>query len=330
MSESSLVVTARCPACAEVYAVPLLGDRIAVCASCGRPLPVSHQITSTAVVAVPVTEITGAKKPDWGSKSTSRKNPTLKVKKPRSYNERTVRALYMRSRGACAVCKKELVTPALTTDTEPSNTAVIAHIVAHSAGGPRGSGSLPEGQRRRYANLLVVCADCSRKIDDQPSYYTVERLLAIKAEHEVWGLKQVKAAVTYINFPELELIVDQLVSTAAPPTTVFGSLAIRTKIQKNKLSDESGNLITIGLSRIREVEQFVQARARHDDSFPERLKAGFVGEYQRFVDMGIRGDALFEALASFSAGGQLANSRRQAAGLMILTYLFDRCEVFES
>lgn len=326
MPETSLVETVRCPACAETFAVPLLGDAAAVCSHCGHQFSAPIVPASDALAVVTPTAVRTTRR----TKSPKPKNPAVKFKKSRSYSERTVRALFLRSRGVCAVCRKELVTAALTADAEPSNTAIIAHIVAHSAGGPRGDNSMTTGQRRQYSNLLVVCADCSRTIDDQPSHYTVDRLFAIKAEHEIWGMKQVKAAVTHVNFPELEVIVGQLVSTAAPPTSVFSSLAIQKKIRRNKLSAESANMITIGLSRIREVEKFVQARARHDVTFPERLKAGFVGEYQRFMAMGIRGDSLFDVLASFSAGGHLANPRRQAAGLMILTYLFDRCEVFES
>src|SRR5262249_39242978 len=104
----------------------------------------------------------------------------------------------------------------------------------------------------------------------------------------------------------------------------------RQKMERNRLTEESGNQILLGMSRIRDVEQFVQARARIDSAFPERLKAGFIVEHQKYHVSGVRGDALFEILSLFASGGSVTNTRRVAAGIMILTYLFDRCEVFES
>lgn len=79
----------------------------------------------------------------------------------------------------------------------------------------------------------------------------------------------------------------------------------------------------------REVEEFVEHVAIRDSRFPERLKAGFVAEYSRLKEQGFEGDSLFEALREF-AYGRTRNFQKQAAGLAVLVYLFEKCEVFES
>ena len=51
-------------------------------------------------------------------------------------------------------------------------------------------------------------------------------------------------------------------------------------------------------------------------------------EYERYVASKVMGDALYEALASFASGGQ-HDFALQAAGRVVLAYLFEKCEVFE-
>ena len=59
--------------------------------------------------------------------------------------------------------------------------------------------------------------------------------------------------------------------------------------------------------------------------FGMRLKAGFVSEYKRLLEGGLKGDLLFMSLVRFAAG----RSGNESAGLVVLVYLFESCEVFE-
>jgi hypothetical protein len=59
-----------------------------------------------------------------------------------------------------------------------------AHIVARQAGGPRGEAM---GGPDTYANLVLLCPTCHRRVDKSPEgTFPVETLLAWKAEHEAW------------------------------------------------------------------------------------------------------------------------------------------------
>lgn len=69
--------------------------------------------------------------------------------------------------------------------------------------------------------------------------------------------------------------------------------------------------------------------ALYDTTFPERLRQGFITEYNSLRDTdGLTGDALFYALVDFTSGS-ISDLKRQAAGLAVLGYLFECCEVFE-
>jgi len=60
----------------------------------------------------------------------------------------------------------------------------ICHIKAASPNGPRYEPQQTADQRHGYDNLLVLCANHHKIIDDDPEAYTVERLTKMKAEHE--------------------------------------------------------------------------------------------------------------------------------------------------
>ena len=65
-----------------------------------------------------------------------------------------------------------------------------------------------------------------------------------------------------------------------------------------------------------------------DDQFPERLRAGFLRKYAEFHEGRLESDALFVALHDYASGGS-SDFNRQAAGLGVLCYLFQKCEIFE-
>lgn len=61
----------------------------------------------------------------------------------------------------------------------------IAHIVAESPEGPRGTDPI-SGDRNGYENLILLCNSHHQLVDAQPHAYTVERLLAMRDAHEDW------------------------------------------------------------------------------------------------------------------------------------------------
>ena len=58
--------------------------------------------------------------------------------------------------------------------------------MGRQAAGPRGNSPLTAEQRDRYANLILLCRNHHRIIDDSPETYTVEALHLLKQQHEQW------------------------------------------------------------------------------------------------------------------------------------------------
>jgi hypothetical protein len=101
---------------------------------------------------------------------------------------KTHKILWARSGNRCAICRCELVNESTICD----GNAIIGeecHIVAHELNGPRGNSSLSNNERDKPANLILLCRNHHKEIDDQPNTFTVEYLKKIKAEHEAWVRK---------------------------------------------------------------------------------------------------------------------------------------------
>ena len=132
-----------------------------------------------------------------------------------------------------------------------------------------------------------------------------------------------------VTFDELDVVTKFILGMRPPSSEIsFTITGIREKMLKNNLTEEVLFLLTMGMGKAREVGQFVEHNALLRPDFPEKLKSGFLTEYQRLSTQGIKGDELFECLRKFSSGYS-SDFRREAAGLAVLSYLFEKCEVFD-
>jgi hypothetical protein len=105
----------------------------------------------------------------------------------RHYSDRTLKLLWGRAAGRCAMpeCRVELFAEA--TDYDPIVViGEIAHVAAVADGGPRAAAALSPHQRNDYENLILLCQNCHARVDGQEGFYSVERLRGIKESHEAW------------------------------------------------------------------------------------------------------------------------------------------------
>ncbi|HRQ42094.1 MAG TPA: HNH endonuclease signature motif containing protein [Chloroflexota bacterium] len=247
----------------------------------------------------------------------------------RRYPTKDIKLLWGLSAGRCAFpdCRQ----PSIIDGTEVDDRAIIgkiAHIYAHSNEGPRAKPDLTDEERDRYDNWVILCSRHHDLVDAQPNTFTAEDLLSWKRDLETWVSSQLATEIAEITFVELEIVTQALLQSPMPPSSDFTVISPHEKMARNDLTDSVLFMVTLGIGKSKEVEDFVEHVAVRDPSFPERLRAGFVNEYNRLRDEGYVGDSLFEALRQFASNGN-SNFARQAAGLAVLIYLFEKCEVFE-
>ncbi len=250
---------------------------------------------------------------------------------PRKFQEKDIKLLWGQAAARCSFpgCLFKLVRAE--TNFDPIATiGEMAHIVAHAKGAraPRVDPNFPENLRDSYSNLILLCNTHHEIVDVQPNTYTVDELRRWKSEHERAVDEAQSKEIPNITFVELEIVAKAVLTAQAPSQESFLLTPPVEKMKKNGLSERTAYLIRLGIANARLVEDFVAKFTMTMPTFSDELKAGFVNEYNARVSEGFSGDELFEMMRVFAASGD-GDFRRGAAGLSVLTYLFEKCEVFE-
>ena len=221
-----------------------------------------------------------------------------------------------RAGGMCELCELRVV--------EDNNLiGEIAHIRGSKLGSARYDKNMPESERESPENLILLCPTCHTRIDKLPEKYTAEHLLDRRSRHLNKLELAVSRAMPDIEFPELDEAVQHIATIDIPLEYSYILVPPREKIRKNRLSPK---WVTMGLSQASTVSRYIDKHL--DAEFNRRLRAGFVKRYEKLRDEGLDGDDLFAALWQL-ASGRKTDPKMQAAGLALLVYLFEECEVFE-
>ena len=108
--------------------------------------------------------------------------------------DRTRKALWAKSGNRCILCRIELVQ-----EVENTNSNLIigqeCHIVSEKEKGPRANPNY-KGDYDEYNNLMLLCANDHKRIDDLTEIYTTEKLVLLKQNHEVWVRTTLEKDVT--------------------------------------------------------------------------------------------------------------------------------------
>lgn len=99
-----------------------------------------------------------------------------------------VKKVWLRSGACCAICGAYLLEGKLTH--RDFSLGELAHIVGQQStpGSPRGQADLPEAERDKADNLMLLCAGDHNEVDRNGALdvFTVEKLRKIKRDHESW------------------------------------------------------------------------------------------------------------------------------------------------
>jgi len=248
----------------------------------------------------------------------------------RNYSKTTLKVLFAFSGNQCA--HPDCSEPIVASQTKYSDAKVIghiAHIYAHSDGGPRSKPDLTEAERISPSNLLLLCPTHHGHVDGQHETYPATLLLDWKAKHERKYQNSLRVSITDLGYAELEVAARALMaSDSVEPDGNTHTLPPKQKIEKNNLGVGTESLLKMGAAKSEEVQATLQKSAQLDAGFPDRLREGFVNRYNKLVSEGLKGDDLFLEMWTW-AGGAGGDKIREAAGLCILTHLFIICDVFE-
>ena len=205
-----------------------------------------------------------------------------------------------------------------------ANVGELAHIEGNKPGEARYDSNQSDHERNSADNLILLCGTHHKLIDDQEDKYPVEKLIEIKENHEKWVISQCSKQIGVITFVELEIIKNFIITNSISESDT-SAIHPKDKIKKNELSPKIENLIKMGLSRSNLIEKYIDSNL--DVEFGERLKQGFINKYIELKEE-LNGDELFESMLDFACGNS-SDFKEKAAGLTILSYFFEKCDIFE-
>lgn len=255
----------------------------------------------------------------------------------RSYTDLTLKQLFLTSGHYCAFpdCTAAIVKFA---DSGPVILGQIAHIEGSSNDGPRPNPMLSSAQRDSYHNLIVLCAHHHSLVDKIDSAYPVATLKEWKRAAERAATDRLSVGATQVSFAELQIVCNAFADGDADlPSTALVAVPPQAKMDANDLTDALRPTMSIGLAQAPQVAEYIRRQALLSSRFPERLRAGFVAEYDRLRGAGVTGDALFLSLIEFGANSATSPQTDgngifviRAAATAVLCHLFQVCDVFEA
>ena len=158
-------------------------------------------------------------------------------------------------------CNKYLIEHPLTLI--GGNFSQIAHIVAFSEEGPRGYISRDPKRINDPSNLMLLCPQCHKLVDDHPSQYKVSTLEKYKNKHE----ERIRH-VTGLG-PDLKTTVVQLKTKVAGQVVAIPIAQVTEAVAPRYPTDARGHIID--LTNIEEGDGFVQVAMQRIRRETERL-----------------------------------------------------------
>src|SRR5262245_37722206 len=109
-------------------------------------------------------------------------------------SDKTRKTLWGRSGNSCAMCRTELVAEKNEHDRN-LNIGDECHIISSKQNGPRHDSNY-KNDFDEYDNLILLCKNHHKTIDELWETYTVALLKTIKANHEKWVKDALEKAKT--------------------------------------------------------------------------------------------------------------------------------------
>lgn len=234
------------------------------------------------------------------------------------------RLLHTKSGNHCAMCHRLLV------DGKSNGSACLgenAHIYGEKEGAARYDSTLKAEFVNSYENLIFLCSACHTKVDTEVDDFPPEKLIEMKNKHEKWVISKLEEGSNGFTFAELEVLSKHLMSIGIAPNKNldYRLLDIEGKINKNSLQEVQAE-INMGLTKIATVEDYLNRNP--DIHFAERLTDIMAQQYIELKTRYSDNVEIFNILWGITSGNY-TDFKYRAAGLGILVYFFEECEVFE-
>ncbi len=186
-------------------------------------------------------------------------------------------------------------------------------------------GGLPAEAVRKLEELRVAHPQIEIADFGEAEMRAVVMRLALHQLEDLFGVVPSQRTLDRLDFAQLRPVLTaiQRRDPGAEPPLAAPSVA---KLRHNTLSADAAALLRQGRRREKLVQEFFDAWP--DPSFGEGIAEAFRNRYRALKTAGLSPDQIFGYLQSF-AGGMEGEPSHQGAVLAVLSYFFERCDIFE-
>ncbi|MCE4283005.1 hypothetical protein LYZ77_21745 [Xanthomonas hortorum pv. vitians] len=172
--------------------------------------------------------------------------------------------------------------------------------------------------RKAHASLQIATWS-------EPELLTLTMGLNLSQLQALFGPAASIAIVDRLVMSDLMPIIDALQRQEPNPGNPPLTPPSAEKLEKNKLSEESGLFLRIGRRKSSLVDTFFRKSPRPD--LGERIAEAFRLRYTELKALDLPADTIFKHLQDYA--GFSGEPKRQGAALAVLAYFFDSCDIFE-
>lgn len=193
---------------------------------------------------------------------------------------------------------------------------VLVHNEAR--GLPPSSIELFDQLRKEYPRITIEAWT-------EPTLQKLVNDLDLPALQNIFGFAPSRMEVETLIMEDLKPVIDLLHQKEPSPDQLSLTPPSAEKLQKNALSADVAGLLKLGRRKEALVETYFRKNPRPD--LGERIAEEFRRRYGQLKESGKSPDEIFAHLQQYAGSG--VNPKQQGAALAVLSYFFERCDIFE-
>ena len=176
-----------------------------------------------------------------------------------------------------------------------------------------------DGLRRSHPDVAI-------EVWTEPALQKLAECLPLADQQALFGFAPSKSGLETLAMADLQPVIHQLQFMDPEPGDEPLKPPSSDKLEKNRLSPDAAALLRVGRRKEPLVEAWFSKNRRPD--LGERIAEAFRRRYAQLNDGAKSADQVFTHLQQY-AGSMGGDPARQAAVLAVLSYFFERCDIFE-
>lgn len=149
--------------------------------------------------------------------------------------------------------------------------------------------------------------------------------LTAEAAEAIFGQVPSQLDTDSVVMEDLKPVIESLQRSEPPPSNRQLKAPSVAKLEKNSLSEDATQLLKQGRRKEALVANYFDQNPPPD--LDERIAEAFRNRYRTLKEEGLSPDSIFWALQKHA--GMQGEPKRQGAALAVLSYFFERCDIFE-